>query len=230
MWGPRSLHNVVSSWLDERVGGDGGVPHGVNDKPYAVRGVRRLGAGVSAVEVALLDDGLGEVLVQRAQRGSAVVCGSWTGSVLGVSMLEHIGWDELCSVRGDHRWVVRFAETTFRSGQVYSPWPDPVTVITGVHRRLRLVCPGGFGELARLRSDSVWVSRCALETVMVEVKAGRRPAVVGEVVYEADRGWEGVAEVEKVFRCARFAGVGAHTTHGLGVVQVQVQASASRRR
>lgn len=216
---------MVSGWLDERTEGDGGVPHALNDKPYAVQGVSRLGSAVSAVQFALLDDGLGTVLAQRVQRGSVVACGAWSGAVLGLSMLDQADWGELCSVRGDSRWVLRFGPTTFRSGQVYSPWPDPVTVITGVHRRLKLVYPDGFGELARMRSDSVWVSRCALQTVSVQLKAGRRPAVVGEVDYEADRRWEGAAEVEKVFRCVRFAGVGAHTTHGLGVVQVQ----ASRR-
>ena len=220
MGSPKALHNMVSRWLNER-GGDGvGVAHD-GDKPYSVRGVRRLGSGVSAVEIALLDDALAEVLTGRAAAGSAVECGFWAGSVLGVSAVECVGWPELCTPAGDYRWLVQFGPTTFRSGGNYSPWPDPVTVITGVHRRLRSVYSAGFGELARLQSSTVWVSRVAGRTEMVQVKAGARPAFVGEVTYEADPGWAGLGEVEKVFRCAALAGVGSHTAYGLGAVQVQ---------
>lgn len=229
MWTPKALHNQVSRWLNERDGDGIGVPHDA-PKPYAVRGVRRLGSSEAAVEIGLLDDALGEVLVGRAVRGTAVECGFWSGSVIAVSEVDHVGWDEICSVVGDSRWVVTFrTPATFRSGQVYAPWPDPITVITGVHRRLRAVYPVGFDDLALMRSDTVWVSRCRADTVLAEVKAGSKPGFVGEVTYQADPRWPGLGEVEKVFRAARLAGVGAHTAYGLGVVDVQASRTAGRR-
>jgi len=230
MWTPKALHNVVSRWLNERDGDGVGVPHEA-PKPYAVRGVHRLGPSETAVEIGLLDDALGEVLVGRAARGTPVECGFWSGSVLVVSEVDHAGWDEICSVVGDSRWEVTFrTPATFRSGQAYAPWPDPITVITGVHRRLRAVYPAGFGDLAVMRSDTVWVSKCRADTVLAEVKAGLKPGFVGEVTYQADPRWPGLGEVEKVFRAARFAGVGSHTAYGLGVVDVTASRSTARPR
>jgi hypothetical protein len=219
---PKALHKVVSTWLDARDEAPLRDPrrrHHAPDKHYAVRRVRRVRSGFAVIEVVLLDESLNETLrrcvTARCDFGAAVV------SAIDLRLVERVSWDELRSTSGDHVWNVRFeSATTFRSGPAYSPWPDPITVVTSVHERLRRLGID-VGTLPVLRRDGLRVSRVEGRTELVAVNVGRRPGFVGEVEYQADPDCPGLAQIDTVFRCARYTGVGAHTAYGLGAVEVR---------
>lgn len=117
-------------------------------------------------------------------------------------------------------WTLRLASpTTFRTGGHHMPFPLPHLVFGSLLQRWNAYAPVALPkETHRFAAEAMAVTRYRLHTRSVPLKAGGlRIGAVGEVTYRAlpyDRYWMSVLQSLAAF--ARFAGIGAGTTMGLG--------------
>ena len=126
-------------------------------------------------------------------------------------------------------WRFRFASpTTFRSGGQHVPFPLPHLTFNSLLQRWNAYAPLALpAETRRFAAEALAVTRYHLQTRSVPLKSGGlRIGAVGEITYRAlpyDRYWMSVIQTLAAF--ARFAGVGAGTTMGLGQVRWLAQPS-----
>lgn len=207
-----AVHAVVSSWLD----GD----HHAPSKPHATTPLHRHESGVS-LDIGLLDDRLVSRLSDSASIGTSVRFGHQHTAVVNLTLVEAQPWEQLLTDSGCRAWSLKFiTPTTFRHHDRYSPWPDPITVVTGLHRRLSVFGPSP-PRLPALRRDHVLVSDVDGSSQTVVLQRRLVSGFVGQVDYVLENDAPGGAVIDAALRMSRYCGVGAHTTHGLGVTRVE---------
>jgi CRISPR-associated endoribonuclease Cas6 len=120
------------------------------------------------------------------------------------------------------RLSIRFTSpTTFRSQGAAVPFPLPDLVFGSLVNRWNAFCPITLHpDARRFAAECVVASKYTLRSQYVNFAQGEHGAAVGcvgvcrYVIRNADRYWGGVMRTLGAF--AFFAGVGAHTTIGLG--------------
>ncbi len=119
--------------------------------------------------------------------------------------------------------------TSFRSRKRFVPVPLPELVFGSLLKRWNAFAPVAFPEEAKRYAEAcLAIARYELRTRTVPMKAGgKRPGAVGRVTYSTlnyDRYWMGVMETLAAF--ARFAGVGAGVTLGMGQCRLDTSIDA----
>ncbi len=124
--------------------------------------------------------------------------------------------------RTPRRVTLRFASpTTFRSEGTNVPFPLPALVFGSLVNRWNAFSPIALHpDTRRFAEEMIVASKYTLRSQHVEFAAGERGGAVGCVglcryyIRSSDRYWGGVVHTLAAY--AFFAGVGAHTTMGLG--------------
>ena len=125
----------------------------------------------------------------------------------------------------ERRIALRFVSPTgFRSRGRHVPVPLPELVFGSLLQRWNAFAPIAFpDETRRYAEESLAIARYELRTRTVTMKnQGKRPGAVGVVSYATlnyDRYWMGVMQALAAF--ARFGGVGAGVTLGMGQCRVE---------
>lgn len=219
---------VVASWLDDPRGSGTSRAHDAGNRPWALSPPSWGEAGDVALTVRLLDDALAGRLVTAASGGAQVRLGSRFWRVAAApELVEGASWAALRTWSGEATWTVSFlSPAAFTHGRTTSPWPDPSALARGASRRWAVWSPESVPPLEGGRVAGIRVAD--LEGRGVTLDAGARVVTgfVGSVTY-AGEGQEELAAFHALLAFARFAGVGAHTTVGLGTVDVAAGAATS---
>lgn len=148
--------------------------------------------------------------------------GEWTGQA------DYTDLAAAILARGEappKRLTLRFASpTAFRSRGRHVPVPLPDLVFNSLQRRWNAFAPMAFpDEIRRYAEECLAISRYNLHTRTVPMKnQGKRPGAVGEASYVSicyDRYWMSIIHALAAF--ARFSGVGAGVTLGMGQVRLE---------
>lgn len=228
-------HAVVSGWLDDRPGTPGrqsGHADQVKRWAFGPLTVRPGPEAGIVLRVRLLDDALADRLLADAVPGAVVRLGAERYRIAEpVRLLEHRAWTELGQPDGCRAWQVRFvtpacARRRNRTAPLLSP--DPLAL--GLAERWRQLDPATAPALPwRPGGNPVWVSdldgrtEAQLLTRTIRGPDGpqRREEVIsgftGRMRFACDSA-AGAAVFGPLLAFASFAGAGAHTAYGFGVV------------
>jgi CRISPR-associated endoribonuclease Cas6 len=236
---------VVSSWLDDPAepacadtgagagpepeagvsGGDGlSARHDDARRPWALSPPHQVagggGRGTTLLEVRILHDRFGERLERACRSGTRVRLGAQHLTVAaGPECLEQVSWQALTTWSGQRAWQVRaVAPMTFRRRNRTSPWPDPVTLARGLHRRWQLLHPDTAPDPQAARAESVWVSDLDGHSEVVSLRGRVVSGFVGRLRYVADGSDADAEAFHALMSFAAFAGIGSHTTYGFGTI------------
>lgn len=151
----------------------------------------------------------------------------------GVDDYASLAAGRLVSTKPAERWItLQFASpTAFKSGGMGQPLPLPELVFGSLLNRWNAYAPIQFPvEARRFASECLAISRFQLSSLPAAMKNnGLRVGAVGRVTYvalKADRYWMGVMQTLAAF--ARYGGVGAATTAGMGQVREWVGEPVAR--
>ena len=132
------LHAVACSWFDDTDRDDHGpvAPHRNSPKPWSIAPLQ-LHDDVAVVQCSTHTDAVATRLRTRVRRGRAVRFGPQIGRVSDAPHpVARSSWQQLATPTGHRAWSIRFlTPTTFRSGNRFSPWPDPFAVIRSLSAR-----------------------------------------------------------------------------------------------
>jgi hypothetical protein len=228
-------HAVVSGWLDDRPGTHGRQSgHGDQVKKWAF-GPLAARPGPEAgiiLQVRLLDDALAARLLAGAVPGAAVRLGAGYYRVAEpVRLVEHRGWADLREPDGDRAWQVRFVTPACaRRRNRVAPLLSPDPLALGLAERWRQLDPATAPGLPwRPGGNPVWVSdldgrtetQLLPRTFRIADGTERREEVIsgfiGRMRFVCDTG-AGAAVFGPLLAFASFAGAGAHTAYGFGVL------------
>ncbi|MGV9976532.1 CRISPR system precrRNA processing endoribonuclease RAMP protein Cas6 [Micromonospora wenchangensis] len=210
------LHAVVSGWFDTT-----DDTHRAPAKPYTISPPTRH-ADTPGFEVTLLDDTLTNRLLTRAAPGVRLRLGAQhTRLATGAEQLAATTWTHLAG--GDSRanaWCLRFVTpTTFRRGNAFTPWPAPNPVLGSLRATWRRFAPPDLPEIVLdLAADPVWVTDVDGANEILRINGLTVSGFVGRIRYTCDDP-DIRAAVDRLIRLAPYAGIGAHTTRGLGQVR-----------
>jgi len=238
---------VVSGWLDDQPGRPdadrrGGPRSGHDDqsRKWACGPLRAAGPpapgtpdAVTTLVVRLLDDNLSDRLLAAAGPGRVVRLGAHHYQVAGpIRRTASASWQDLRRWSGARAWQVRFVTPSClrRNGRT-SPWLAPESVARSLAERWHGLDPATAPPLPGHGAGPVWISdvdgRSEVQFLTRRVRRGGRPQAEEEVVsgfvgrlrYVCDRGTDAeAAGFDALMAFGLFAGVGSHTTSGLGVM------------
>jgi CRISPR-associated endoribonuclease Cas6 len=241
-------HAVVSGWLDDPPAGHAaGRPgqarrsgHEDQARKWAcgpMRAVPASGPGhavaLIALQVRLLDDSLADRLSAAIVAGARVRLGARHFEVTQpLALVEQASWQALRHWPGTRAWQLRFVTPAcFRHGNRTSPWPAPEAVARGLADRWRRLDPGTAPPTGAPGPGTIWVSdldgRNEVQALTRKVRrdGGWQPreeiisGYTGRIRYACDQGADDdAAAFHALMSFAAYAGVGAHTTYGFGVV------------
>jgi CRISPR-associated endoribonuclease Cas6 len=214
-------HAVVSRWLD--------ADHKAAVKPYSLAPPQSVGCRTT-LEVTLLNDGLAQLLADRAAPGEAVRLGSQWFTVAAPSALEaSASWTDLLRRPRCQAWEVSYlSPTTFRRGTRTSPWPAPESLVTSLASRWKALSPATVPIVNRDTARSLWVSDIDGHSETFRLRDTISSGFVGRIRYVCD-GPDAGAAVNALLAFAEFAGVGSHTAFGLGKTTISATWQPSRR-
>jgi CRISPR-associated endoribonuclease Cas6 len=232
---------VLSGWLDDRSAGQPGRS-GHDDQarkwacgPLLAAPAAGPGQGGPAIvlHVRLLDDSLAGRLRAATPAGARVRLGAQYYEVAApASLIEEASWQGLRHWPGTRAWQIRFiTPACFRRGNRTSPWPAPETVARGLAERWRRLHPQTAPPPPPPGPGPVWVSdldgRNEVQALTRNLRrdGGRQPqeeiisGYTGRIRYACDQGTsDDAATFHALISFAAYAGVGAHTTYGFGVI------------
>jgi CRISPR-associated endoribonuclease Cas6 len=217
-----SPHAVVSRWLD--------ADHQASVKPYALC-PPRVAAGVTILEIRLLDDALETTLRDAAPVGAAVRLGRHVFRVVTApTPVEHKRWPEFTGWLGARAWPVRFVSpVTFRRGDRSSPWPAPQSVVRSLVDRWRALQPDTAPSVPRGGLNSLWVSDVEGHSEALLLDGRIVSGFIGSIRYVCDGPDSDATAVDELLRFATYAGIGSHTAFGFGLVRVEPRDRRDRR-
>lgn len=201
------------------------------EKPFHVAMVRREEADV--LVLAAYGPLVGQALsIAGHVTGRLAFNARWWRPV-GQPSIEQADWDELAApllaVPAARLVRMRFlTPTTFRSNGNYLPLPAPSALFSSLLERWREWAPISLGEHALEAVPRIAIRRHRLQSVPVQLK-GMIPTFVGVAEFEMRERlhpYAGLAAVLGQF--ARFSGVGAKVTTGLGCVEAELVAPVPR--
>jgi CRISPR-associated endoribonuclease Cas6 len=133
-----------------------------------------------------------------------------------------VPWDYLGCGSADRAWSLRLATpTTFRRGNRFTPLPAPSPILGSLRRSWSTWAPPTEAITLDLAHDPVWVSDIDGRNEVVKVSDRTVSGFVGRIRFECDAGDHVARAVHRLVALAPFAGVGAHTTRGFGVVRLE---------
>ena len=176
-------------------------------------------------------------LASRAKQGARIILGNQEGIVVQpAEKLEEASWETLATpqTRPPRSWVIDcLSPTALSSHRKYTPLLNPSSIVGSLSKRWESL-HGRVGDsefgLPRLTEEElshVWVSAITGRTVTEIIPHFSAtatdekvfPGFVGRLMLKCDQPVVAAA-VDCYLRFARYAGIGALTTHGLGAVQV----------
>jgi hypothetical protein len=188
---------------------------------------------VMTLAVRLFDDGLSGRLEAAAKPGRVVRLGAHHYQVAGSARrTASASWQELRQWSGARSWQMRLVTPAClrRNGRT-SPWLAPESVARGLAERWHRLDQATAPPLPGHGAGPVWVSDIDghSEVQMLTRRAGyggRSHAAeevvsgfVGRMRYVCDRGTDAeAADFDALMAFGLFAGVGSHTTCGLGIM------------
>jgi CRISPR-associated endoribonuclease Cas6 len=211
------LHAVVSAWFDHD------DTHRASAKPYTVSPPAAATDG-AMFEVGLLDDDLTGRLLTRAAPGIRLRFGS-QHTTLSHAPQQTAGapWKQLAAPTTATAWCIQFVTpTTFRRGNAFTPWPAPKPVLGGLRAAWRHFAPTELPNLhLDMSNDPVWVTDIDGANQVVTVNHLTVSGFVGRIRYTCDATPDVCAAVDRLMRLAPYAGIGAYTTRGFGLVRLE---------
>jgi CRISPR-associated endoribonuclease Cas6 len=221
---------VMAGWLDDarptglvssERGEVGRVPHDAPTRPWSLSPLGSWDDG-PALEVRLLDDDIADRLVNHCRPGAQVRLGRYHLEVLAApECTEHVTWEVLAKPSSERAWQVRMlSPATFRNRGRSTPWPAPEAVARGLLARWSALNPGTVPVAHARDLAGVWVGDLDGHSDAMRLHDRVVSGFVGEIRYVCD----GSRAEAEAFGCllalARFAGVGSHTTFGLGTIEM----------
>ena len=222
---PEKLHAVVSRWLDGTV-----ADHRRNDKkPYSVSMAHPTDGG-ALIEIGVARDELRDQLLACAVPGRRLEFDNQS-TVLDSAprQIDDIPWSALDSPSAATAWCIRFVTpTTFKRGNRTTPNTSLKPILGSLRKAWGIWAPPDLAPLVLdLTLEPVWLTDVAnLNSEVRYVKGNVVSGFTGRMWFACDATAEVAAAVDRLVRLAPYSGVGAHTTHGFGVVRVE----APRRR
>jgi CRISPR-associated endoribonuclease Cas6 len=237
---------VVSRWLDDpparRANGTARLSgHADQARKWAWGPPRTLApAGPAstatrlALQIRIFDERLERRLNQAIQPGTHLRLGTAEFEILSSpELVERASWQSLRHWPGTRAWQIRFlTPTCFRRGNRTSPWPAPETLIRGLTDRWRRLHPQTSPEQPAPGPSPIWVSdidgHSEAHTLTRNIrKQGtwhREDETIsgftGRLRYVCDTGTnDQAATFHALMNFAAYAGVGSHTTYGLGIIE-----------
>jgi hypothetical protein len=220
---PQHLHAAMCRLLDR--------DHHATVKDWAVAPLAS-GGRISLIEVRTLSAEARAALLAGARIGVRVVLGGEEGLIAErPRAVASEPWAVLARGSAASRGRVGFrTPAAFRAAARFSPLPAPSALLRSASSRWEALAPGGavLPRLGHPEVAKVWVEDVAGETWIARIphnKAPGRPPLlvpgfVGAVTMRCDD--PRVARVvDSLLRFAVYAGAGAYTTHGMGVVTVE---------
>jgi len=210
------VHAVVSRWFDAD-----DTAHQAKAKPYSVTPAAADPSG-TAIEVGLLDDTLPDRLHTVAAPGVVVRLGSQHARLTHPpAQVAAVTWQQLATGgTGTDAWCLRMlTPTTFRRGDAFTPWPAPKAILGSLRAAWRQAPADVLALKLDLASDPVWVTDLDGANEVVKVNNRTVSGFVGRIRFTCDAGPDVCAAVDRLVRLAPYAGVGAYTTRGFGVVR-----------
>jgi CRISPR-associated endoribonuclease Cas6 len=208
------LHAAVSGWFDHDV-----RAHGADSKPYTVSPAHVAETG-TALEISLLEDALVDQLHVAAAPGARIRLGSaWVRIAHPPVQVAAITWDELSAAGSNTAWCLRFVTpTTFRRGNNFTPSPSLRAILGSLRRSWRLAPPGVAPMQLELTPEPVWLTDIDVASHVLKVNGRTVSGFTGRLRFVCDAGPDVAAAVDRLVRLAPYAGVGAYTTRGFGMV------------
>jgi CRISPR-associated endoribonuclease Cas6 len=210
------LHAVVSGWFDTNPD-----THRAAAKPYSITPPAACAAG-TAVEIGLLDDTLVDRLLTCAAPGKTVRLGTQhTRLCAAPDQVAVLTWAQAAAAGGMDAWCLRFVTpTTFRRGNLFTPWPAPKAVLGSLRAAWRRFAPPDLPPLIlELTPEPVWVTDIDGANQVLKVNDRTVSGFVGRIRFAADAPDPVAAAIDQLVRLAPFAGVGAYTTRGFGMTR-----------
>jgi CRISPR-associated endoribonuclease Cas6 len=212
---PEYLHAVVSGWFE-----DDATAHRADAKPYTVSPAHPAETG-TAVQISLLNDTCIDRLHSAAAPGARIRLGSArTWITHPPQPLEAVTWDELCGTSNTNTaWCLRFVTpTTFRRGNNFTPSPSLRAILGSLRRSWQLAPIGVTPVQVQLTPEPVWLTDIDVASHVVKINGFTVSGFTGRLRFACDAGPHVAAAVDQLVRLAPYAGVGAYTTRGFGVV------------
>ena len=216
---PRFVHAAACALFE---GPERAPQHHQQNKPFAVVPPYSTADGVAWQLTWLGED----ALCPAVAVGTEVRFGNQRMAVVRVTCDER-SWASLSQAPPVRKAQIDFPTgTTFsRDSRRHYPLPDPETLFAGLLRRWNAFAPA----VLRVHSDrvaafllDVVLTECEIATRSVVVGQGSRPVFTGTIrVGLVGSSSEHALLLGALLRWAECAGVGALTTHGLGVVEVR---------
>ncbi|GLI00900.1 CRISPR system precrRNA processing endoribonuclease RAMP protein Cas6 [Phytohabitans aurantiacus] len=212
------LHAVACTWLD-----DSDEAHRAKTKPYSISPPIEAPGG-AAIEIGLLTDQAADRFRQRVPAGTRVRLGSaWTTIRTPPQPVASTPWAALLAGKDCRAWSLRFlTPTTFRRGNAFTPTPNLSAILGSLRRTWREFAPADLPPLELdLSTDPVWLTDIDVASQTVRVNDRTVSGFTGRLrfVFDTDGESEAAASVDALVRLAEYAGIGAYTTRGFGMVR-----------
>ena len=215
---PEQVHAVVSGWFDTAPGA-----HEQQRKAYSVSLPRPTGDH-TVIGIGLVDDRLVDPLHTGAGRGRRLRFGSQTTVLDRDPCQTHgIPWAELNKPSAATSWSLRFVTlTTFRRGNAFTPNPGLKPILGSLRQVWRASAPPELPPLVlELTPEPVWLTAIDVSSRTTRVNDLLVSGFTGRLRFACDGPPAVVAAVDRLVRLSAYAGVGAYTTRGFGVVRVE---------
>lgn len=210
---PKHLGAMVAYWFDEDT-----IAHRAPDKPYSVSLIS--GPNGSTLRIGLLDDHL-KIPVTA---GTRLRFGTQLSTVdKNPTATATIAWSQLAQPEASHAWSLRFiTPTTFRRGNASTPSPSLRAILGSLRRAWRSFAPADLPPIAvELSDDPAWVTDINVASRVLHIDERIVSGFTGSIRFVCDRDNEVASAINRLVQLAPFAGVGAHTTYGLGAVELE---------
>lgn len=212
------LHAVVSAWFDADE-----HAHAAGVKAYSV-GLSCTGGDGAVLEIGLVDDALTDRLLSRAAQGVRLRLGSrWIRLAHAPRQMAAAPWAHLAASGTTDAWCLRFVSpTTFRRRNAFTPSPSLRAILGSLRTRWRSFAPADVAAVTLdLSTEPVWLTDIDVASHVLRVDGRIVSGFTGRLRFTCDAGPQVAAAVDQLVRLAPFAGVGAHTTRGFGMVRLE---------
>lgn len=225
------LHAHACRWLDLSE-----AEHRANTQAFAISPLAMIDDTQAVIELAVLDDRRCAALETtiRNDAGQLIRVGNTKARVspsLPITTAAHDPWLRLIErARPAHRWSLNVQSPALsRNRNTDLPLPNAGSIVTSLQRRWSALAPfdldGRQWKTERHRTQRVARTNIAdfdIQAASIDVKGRTHMGFTGRVELEADpkANRNELIFLDTLLALARYCGIGALTTYGLGVVDI----------